>query len=205
MSTVCGGPNLKDTVKDRIDDKIKAMEPKDATTPGQSQSRTDAKYVERQRLTRIIAAKSLLEEELKKKKPSLASIAAFRAAAYGEDNLSESVTVGRDLATMIETASFASEMTTRIDDSHLGEASESVSSAQIIAAVVESGIAPVMVVPMEADEVAEIVLSDDTAMSVGDSDEEEESDGFSKSGSGSSHEESIRSRGSRKRPADESP
>jgi len=53
---------------------------------------------------------------------------------------------------------------------------------------------------------AEILVSDDAAMWVGDSEEEEEeSDGFSRSGSSSSRGESIPSRGSRKRPADESP
>jgi len=51
-----------------------------------------------------------------------------------------------------------------------------------------------------------VILSDDAAMSVGDSDEEEsESDGFSCTDSNSSHGESTRSHGSRKRPADESP
>jgi len=44
----------------------------------------DVKFAERQRLTRITAAKSLLEEELRKKNPSIVSVATFHREAYGE-------------------------------------------------------------------------------------------------------------------------
>jgi len=181
MSTVCSGPTLKNTGKDRVDDKIKATNPKGATTPGQSQPRADAKYVERQRLTRITAAKSLLEEELQKTRPSLESITAFRAAAYGEDKAPEPVTVEKDLAAVIETTVLTSGMSTQLAESRIGETSESGNSAKVMMAVVESGGAPATEVPMEANVATEIVVSDDAAMSVGDSDEEEESDGFSRS------------------------
>jgi len=61
-------------------------------------------------------------------------------------------------------------------------------------------------VPMDVQGESLVILSDDAAMSVGDSDEEEsESDGFSHTDSNCSHGELTRSHGSRKRPADESP
>jgi len=44
----------------------------------------DVRIAGRQRLTRITAAKSLLKEELRKKNPSVTSIAIFRREVYGE-------------------------------------------------------------------------------------------------------------------------
>jgi len=205
MSTVCGGSTVETTGKDRVDGEIRAADPKCATTPGQIQPRTDAKYVERQRLTRITAAKSLLEEELQKTRPSLSSIAAFRAAAYGEDKVPELATIENDLATVIETIVLTSVMSLPLAETHIGETPGSGKPAKVRMVVVEAEGASATGVLIEDEVATEIVVSDDAAMSVGDSDEEEESDGFSRSGSGSSREESILSRGSRKRPADESP
>jgi len=49
----------------------------------------EIKYAERQPVTRITAAKSLLNDELKKMNPSSKSIAAFRKAAYGDESKAE--------------------------------------------------------------------------------------------------------------------
>jgi len=69
----------KDEVKNKESDMVPGI------IPPSIQTRSDARYIEKQRTTRIIAAKSLLEEELAKSGPSLASVATFRAAAYGND------------------------------------------------------------------------------------------------------------------------
>jgi len=44
------------------------------------------RVVEKQRAIRIIAAESLLREELAKDKPVIASVAAFKKVAYGEES-----------------------------------------------------------------------------------------------------------------------
>jgi len=82
--------------------------------------------------------------------------------------------------------------------------SEATKPAAVATPVVESEIIHATEVQMECGAEAEVIVSDDAAMSVGDSDEEDESDGFSRTGS-SSHGDSIPSRGSCKRPADGSP
>jgi len=58
-----------------------------ATITGQQQP--TARYLEKQRTTRIIAAEPLLRDELKKVNPSLASGTAFRKAAYGNETMGE--------------------------------------------------------------------------------------------------------------------
>jgi len=62
LSAVCGRPTEGNTGEKRDDERIKAVEPKSAPTLETIPPRTDPKYVERQRLTQITAAKSLLEE-----------------------------------------------------------------------------------------------------------------------------------------------
>jgi len=52
-------------------------------------SQWEIKYAERQWVTRITAAKSLLKDELRKTNPSSSSIAAFRKAAYGDESQAE--------------------------------------------------------------------------------------------------------------------
>jgi len=205
LSTVCGRLTEESTGKDRDDDKIKTTESKGAPSLGLSQPRTDAKYIERQRLTQITAAKSFLEEKLRKKRPSLESIATFRAAAYGDDSTPELVTVEKDLATGNEMTTLVDGASTRTLENRTGEPSETTNPATISTAVVESEIVKSTEVTLKSVAESEVIISDDAAMSVGDSDEEEESDGFSRSGNSSSRGESIPSRGSRKRPADESP
>jgi len=48
-----------------------------------------ARYLEKQRTSRIIAAESLLRDKPKKVNPSLASVLAFRKAAYGDETMGE--------------------------------------------------------------------------------------------------------------------
>jgi len=191
LSTVCGGALKDKNVKKKEEAKSRVAESKTGTIPSSTQTRSDARYIERQRLTRITAAKSLLEEELAKAKPSLASIDTFRAAAYGVDRSGEMEAFSECLATvkaliiMCDTTNTANSLTTvvQVPDQEVIRESET---------------------PMEGQGEAGIVVSDDAAMSIGDSEEKEEgSDEFSHSGSSSSRGESTQSRGSRKRPADE--
>jgi len=84
LSTVCEGGSRDKNMKKKNEAKNKA-DIVTGTIPLSIQTRSDARYIEKQRTTRIIAVKSLLEEELAKSRPSLASIATFRAAAYGDD------------------------------------------------------------------------------------------------------------------------
>jgi len=164
------------------------------TTVGEA-ARFQAKYNEKQRTIRITAAKSLLEEELAKTNPFLPSVAAFHKAAYGEesvvstpeiisDTLQQGLTTGAGISIVSEQPS------TRGQD---GGAAAATGTQRGIEA--EGG---------TIEDVAEIVSDDEDAMSVGDS-EGETSDGFSGSGRSTSGGESMRSRGSRKRPADDSP
>jgi len=52
-------------------------------------SQREIKHAERQRVTRITAAKSLVKDELRKTNPSSASIAAFHKATYGDESQAE--------------------------------------------------------------------------------------------------------------------
>jgi len=51
-----------------------------ASTTLSGQQQPTARYIEKQRTTRIVTAEFLLREELKKANPSLASVTAFRKA-----------------------------------------------------------------------------------------------------------------------------
>jgi len=151
-----------------------------------TQIRMGARVLENQRKLRILVAKSMLEEELAKDEPSAASVSVLKSAAYGRDEPVDIEMLGMEIVADAVTG----EMT-------LGDNS----------IIIDNEIEPEGTCRVETEEVDDKgVISDDAAMSVGDSDEEEEgSDGFSRSSSSSSHGESNLSRGSRKRPADESP
>jgi len=155
----------------------------------------DVKFAERQRLTRITAAKSLLKEQLKKKNPSIASIATFRKEAYGEGGHQDGV----DKA----------DATVAKAGCDVGVIFEIVPLCTMISR-------ETVIVPLEEVQCAEVKaethgqnamkISEDELMSIGESEEEEdESDGFSASERSTSGVETARSRGSRKRPADELP
>jgi len=64
---------------------VTGVETASTTLPGQQQP--TARYIEKQRTTRIVAAESLLREELKKANSSLASVTTFRKAAYGDESM----------------------------------------------------------------------------------------------------------------------
>jgi len=192
LSAVCGRPTEENIDEKRDGERIKAVDPKSAPILEMIQPRTDTKYVERQRLTRITAAKSLLEEELKKKRPSLESVAVFRAAAYGDASTTD-LTTGKDTTVMTDDAS------TRITGSRMDKPQGTLNPATTSTSVVELEKVKSTETTIGNVDDSEVILSDDAAMSVGDSDDdEEESDGFSKSGNSSSRGESIPSRGSRK-------
>jgi len=130
---------------------------------------------------------------LKKINPSMTSVAAFRKAAYGDESLETTdLGVGRMLVQEVTTNTEGSLTSTR----PLTTETELVMKGDGRKLKAQAG---------QCDE-AEIVTSDDAEMSIGDLDEEETgSDGFSGSDASSSGGESVVSRGSRKRLADESP
>jgi len=149
-----------------------------------------AKYLEKQRTTRILAAESLIRDELRKANPSETSIAAFRKAAYGDEG--------------VPTTDVSGDM--REEIIHTTE--DTTPSLRVLPAVelaVEEGGCTEKLQEEEFMD-AEIVAPDDTGMSIDESDEEKTiSDGFSRSGDSSSESESVVSQGSRKRTAEESP
>jgi len=136
------------------------------TTP--TKIRMGARVIEKQRMTHILVAKSMLEEEL---------------AKYVRD---ESTDI--EIGGATEIVLFATTDDPIIIDTRATIANE-----------------------IESEATREVVFhmderGENEALSIGNSDKEEEgSDGFSQSGSSSSRGESTLSRGSRKRPADESP
>jgi len=156
----------------------------------------EAKYLAKQRVTRKVAAKCLLEEELAKAKPSWASVATFRAAAGdGEGPGSKEIVDVRLVARKGQPAK--SDMAAAVNNP------TTVAQVSGMAALSQ----PITIPEIQAE--ATPVITDDAPMSIGDSEEEGSesggSDGFSQSGSSISRGGSTVSRGSRKRPADESP
>jgi len=86
LSVVTGAAKRKRGVKEAEDEPIADVGAKVAPTGTAALPPPSVKYLEKQRKTRMVAAKSLLRDELKKTNPSLVSIAAFRKAAYGEES-----------------------------------------------------------------------------------------------------------------------
>jgi len=179
LSVLTGGTKRKRSVKESENVTVTETETKVVSTKLAVVQPPSVRYLEKQRTTRIVAAESLLRDELKKINPSMTSVAAFRKAAYGDESL-ETTDLGA--RRMIE-----QEVTTETElvleeDGHKLKA--------------QAG---------ECHE-AELVMSDDAEMSFGDSDEKETgSNGFSGGYASSSDGESVVNRGSRKRPAAESP
>jgi len=152
------------------------------------------KYLKKQRVIRIIAAKSLLKEELAKAEPSWAPVATFRAAAgRGEEPGSGEVV---DVRRAVREGQPAQSDTPTTVNTLTMEAPVPYMTAMS---------QPRAIIELQAE--APPVIGDDAPMSIGDSEEEgsesDGSDGFS--GSGISCRDSTVSRGSLKRPADESP
>jgi len=125
---------------------------------------------ERQRLTRIIAAKSLLSDELKKVNPSSFSLAAFRKAGYEEEN--------KDLPRL----GTGGETTDRAIGINVAASVEIIPSKM---RAEDSMIIPIVdmrfgEVKAEMQQEIEISISEEEIMSIGDSEDGENgSDGFS--------------------------
>jgi len=188
LSTVCGGGTRDKNIKKKDEAKNKEADTEIEIIPLSVQTRSEARYMEKQHTNRIVAAKSLLVEELAKARPSAEPIVTFHATADGEDKSGKEdgtneLTVMRDTAFgAYNIPHFTGPVTTEIE----------------VPYEVENQVD-------EIDE-SQVIVSDDDAMSVGDSEGGSSgSDGFSRTDSNSSHSESNRSHGSRKRPADKSP
>jgi len=193
LSTVCGGGPKDNNMKKKDELKNKTSDIGTGEIPPSIQTRSESRYTEKPRTTRIVATTSLLEEELDKSQPSLASVATFRAAAYGDDISGKAEGVDKSLVT--ETSS--------TDAIHIPDVRRSVSAG---IGEPEGEVQRGDEAPMEETSEDIVVVVDDAAMSVGDSEEEgSESDGFSRTDSNSSRGESTHSQNNRKRPADESP
>jgi len=157
-------------------------------------SHAEAKYNARQRIIRVTAAMSLLKEELAKVNPCLPSVAAFRKAAYGDESTTTNSGAPGDIereetATVVESFLGLGSIPTRetAEDTRITpKAKENVDSAVILVG--------------EREE----TVSDDDEMSVGES-ESGGSEDFSGGSRSTSDGESIVSKNSRKKPADESP
>jgi len=177
----------KDEVKNKVVDMVTG------TIPPSTQTRSDACYIEKQRTTQIIAAKSLLEEELAKSRPSLVSVATFRAAAYGDDRSGKAEGVEEPLLT----------------ENPITDANIIPNNTRSISAGIRYPDCEVRrgaEAPMAETSEGLVVVTHNAAMSVGDSKEGgSKSDGFSCTDSNSSRGESIHSQNNRKRQADESP
>jgi len=157
-----------------------------ATSTGPTQTQMGARVIEKQRMMRILVAKSMLEEELAKDEPSAASVAVLKLAVYGRDEPKDAAMLDAEITVATTTGAIS------ISDTLM----------PIRSALEPEGTCEIR----PKGDGNEGLTSDDIAMSIGDSEEDEDgSDGFSRSGSSSSRGESTLSRGSRKRPADESP
>jgi len=148
-----------------------------------------AEVIEKQRVLRIIVAKTMLGEELAKSEPLPASLAVYRKAAFGTE------TPDGEEASATTTVKGTPEICA--EDTGVEIFPNALSQTTTIEELRD----PVII----TDEPSEIEVSDDAAMSIGDSDNEGGiSEDYSGTGS-SSCGESTTSRGSRKRTADESP
>jgi len=149
-----------------------------------------AKFMERQRITRITAAESLISDELKKANLSEASLAAFRKAAYEAGGVQEpdlSVEMREEIVQTREELIFPLRV---LPIAELAVKGNGRQSKLPEGGVVDTG----------------TVAADEAEMSIDEYDEEQSSsDGSSGSGNSGSDGESVVSRGGRKRTTEESP
>jgi len=202
LSTVCGGGTRDKTVKKKDEARSKEADTEIEIIPLSVQTRSEARYMERQRSTKIVAAKSLLVEELTKVRPSADSIVTFHAAADGGDKSGKEVTTNERPVDRSWKEDDVCESTV------MKETDLVVCDIPHVTSLITTEIEAPYEIGTHVDEIDEgqVIVSDDDAMSVGDSEDGSSgSDGFSRTDSNSSHGESNRSHGSRKRPADESP
>jgi len=85
LNTVCGGTAREKKSEKTEEANVQILGDKEMSVILRIKTRSEAKYLEKQRVTRILVAKTLLEEELANDEPSLFLIAVFRKAAYGGD------------------------------------------------------------------------------------------------------------------------
>jgi len=157
-------------------------------------TQAEAKYNARQGIIRVTAAKSLLEEELAKVKPCLPSVVAFRKAAYGDE--SPATTSGAPDAIEREESAMVVKSLLCLGSIPTRETAEDTGITPEAKEIVDSAV----IVVGDREE----TVSDDDEMSVGDS-KSESSEDFSGGSHSISDGESIVSKNSRKRGADESP
>jgi len=189
LNVVCGGAS-----KSKGSQKTGELQSTSAGNEGGviaelTKEQLEAKYVEKQRVANIMAAKPLVEEEVAKAEPSWALAVASRPVV-GEDVASAHSVVEEQVAL----SATPTTVNTLVPDAPVAGTTPTRQSRAVIELQAESP----------------LIISDDAPMSIGDSEEEgsesDGSDGFSPSGSGISRGDSNRGdRGSRKRPADESP
>jgi len=189
VSTVCGGRVSKENTEKSKDGGAKKSPVVNSVISDVVKPVMSAGVIEKQRVTRILVAKTMLGEELANNEPSPASLAVLRKAAFGMET-PESEPTNPETATESTTPKATDEMA-------VGTSSESLPQPM----ATDSSVEPVLI----SDELSEVEVSDDAAMSIGDSDNEEGiSEDYSRTGS-SSGGKSTTSRVSHKRPADESP
>jgi len=189
VSAVCGGRASKENTDQLEDGGVNKPPVVKGTISDVVNPVMSAAVIEKQRMMRILVAKTMLGEELAKNEPSPASLAVLRKAAFGTET-PESEPTNTETGTESMTPKATDEMA-------VGTPSASVPQPRAM----DSSVEPVLI----TDEISEVEVSDDAAMSIGDSDNEEGiSEDYSRTGS-SSGGESMTSGRSRKRPADESP
>jgi len=200
LNTVCGRTASEKKAEKTEEANIRITENKGTSVTLPIKTRSEAKYMEKQRVLRILVVKTFLEEELAKEEPSSFSIAPFRTAAYSGDG-SEGKEPVCDIVETEETVITVQNIPTVSRPSATKSSTELIEE-QVTGTGGTCGAEAISVVPDEA----EVLLSDDAAMSINGSDDDEEgSDGFSRSESSSSHGRSTVSSASRQRPADGSP
>jgi len=200
LNTVCGGTAREKKAEKTDEANIRITENRVMSVTLPTKTRSEAKYIEKQRVTRILVAKTLLEEELAKDDKSLFSITAFCTAAYGGDG-SEGREPVCDIVKTEETVITVKTITILSQPLAITSSTQ-LKEAQVPGKGGTCETEAITVVP----EKAEVVLSDDAAMSIDGSDDDEEgSDGFSRRESSSSHGGSTLSSASRMRPVNWSP
>jgi len=189
LNVVCGGGGSKSNLDRSKEGGVKKAAIERSIISDVVRPLVRAEVLEKLSVTRILVAKTMLGEELSKSDPSPASLAVYRKAAFGTE------TPGGEEASA----------TTTVEGTPKNCAEDTVVEILPKALSQTTTIEGLRDPVLFTDEPSEIELSDDAAISIGDSDNEEGiSEDYSGTGS-SSCGESMTSRGSRKRPADESP
>jgi len=202
LNIVCGVSTGGKTAQKKEEDKAKVMAGRIVPIPVFDEVRTSAEDSERQ----ITVAEVLSKEDFAKNMSSSAAVVIFRDAAAADDKSERENADIKVRTTEVIPLVSCDEVMGNAESRIITTPETSYITSGVLTGV-HNEATPEPELPTHGQYETEIVVSDDIAMSVGDSEEEEEdeSDGFSRTGSSSSRCESVPSRGSRKRPADESP